>query len=90
MDQSKTVEQNLIDVFKVLENDLEELPKVMSTVLSTPSSNRFIETVFSLMEKVRTDERNKTSVELVKAELCVFINYGINCLEFAHYLDGAI
>ena len=37
------------------------------------------------MEKVWTDEHNKTSVEL--EELCVCINYGINCLEFAHYLD---
>ena len=40
-----------------------------------------------LMEKVWTDERNKMSIELVKAELCVSINYGMNCLEFAQYLD---
>ena len=86
--QSKTVVKKWIDVFKVLENNLEEIPCGVSTVVV---SNAFTDTVFSLMEKLWTDERNKMSIELVKAELCVSINYGMNCLVFPIFGEaGAI
>jgi hypothetical protein len=47
-----------------------------------PISNAFIERVFSLMENVSTDNRNRLRVEVVKAELCTKVNFNMTCMEF--------
>jgi hypothetical protein len=48
----------------------------------------FVERVFSLMENLWSDERNRLSVEMVKSELCVKLNYNMNCQEFLYFLKN--
>lgn len=40
------------------------------------------------MGNLRCDERNRLSVEMVKSELCVKLNYNINCQELLHFLKN--
>ena len=50
--------------------------------MSVPGSNAFPERIFSLMNSKWTCDRNRMSVEPVKAELQVFANYTFDCREF--------
>lgn len=54
--------------------------------MAIPVSNSFVEGIFSLMGNIWTDERNRMGVELVKAELCIKINYNMTCSDFLEYL----
>lgn len=63
-----------------------ELPKIIGKIFSIPISNAFVERVFSLMGNLWTDERNCLSVDMVKAELIVKVNYDMNCQEFLKFL----
>ncbi|MEE6476513.1 hypothetical protein FKM82_011108 [Ascaphus truei] len=42
--------------------------------------------IFSLMGNIWTDERNRMSVNLVKAEICTQVNYNMTCQEFLTYV----
>lgn len=60
--------------------------KIVQPVLSISVSNANVERVFSLMKQTWTDNRNRMDVSLVKAELCVKINFNFNCNEFHEYV----
>lgn len=60
--------------------------KLVSFVMSLPSSNAFPERVFSLMGSKWRSERNRASVELIKSELQVFVNFDYKCGEFYHFV----
>ncbi|XP_061440961.1 uncharacterized protein LOC133364431 isoform X1 [Rhineura floridana] len=62
------------------------LVKVVSAVFAIPVSSAFVERVFSLMGNVWTDNRNHMLSSLVKAELCVKLNFGLNCADFLKYV----
>jgi len=51
-------------------------------VFSVPCSNAFVERVFSHMNGLWTDERNRLGVDTVKAELVIRNNLTYNCSEF--------
>ncbi|MGH0120893.1 UNVERIFIED_CONTAM: hypothetical protein FKN15_014077 [Acipenser sinensis] len=59
---------------------------MVSFVLSIPCSNAYAERAFSLMNMIRADQRNRCSVDLVKAELQVKLNYRFSCLEFYQFV----
>mgnify|MGYP000536528120 CR=1 FL=1 len=61
-----------------------ETPNLLLTVehaLSIPARQSYI-TNFLPNEKSGSDERNHLRPEIIKAELCVKVNYNFNCLEF--------
>lgn len=62
--------------------DLPNIQAVVSFVLSIPSSTGFVERIFSLMKTKWTDVRNKCSVDLIKSELIITLNYDMPCSEF--------
>ena len=64
------------------------LYRVVSYVLSLPGSNAFPERIFSLMNAKWRDDRNRMSVELVKAELQVFANFTQDCQNFYSLVIG--
>lgn len=54
------------------------LQKVIECVMAIPVSNAFTERVFSIMKNLMTDERNQLDISLIKAELCIKLNYSMN------------
>ncbi|KAI4466368.1 hat family dimerization domaincontaining protein-related [Holotrichia oblita] len=58
------------------------LRNVVQMVLSIPCSNAYVERIFSIMNQLWNDDRNKLSVEMVKAELCIRSNIQLSCSEF--------
>jgi hypothetical protein len=63
------------------------LIKTLGFVLSIPGSNAHIERVFSLMSNKWTDQRHQSSLELIKSELMVAINYVYSCKEFFKFVQ---
>ena len=59
--------------------------KIISAVLSIPGSNAFAERTFSMMNAKWRADRNRASVELIKAELQVSLNIQMKCREFYDY-----
>ena len=62
--------------------DAPNLFKIMQYVLAIPVSNAHVERVFSVMNALWSDARNRMSTELVKAEICVQMNLKITCEYF--------
>ena len=58
------------------------IAKVIGFIFSIPGSNAYVERIFSLMKFKWSDVRNKCSVDLIKAELQVFLNFNQSCREF--------
>jgi hypothetical protein len=61
--------------------DVPTLNKILGFVLSIPGSNAYTERVFSLMSNKWTEQRNQSSLELIKSELMIAINYDYSCKE---------
>jgi hypothetical protein len=72
---------------KILQsNEMPNLTKIIETVLSIPIGNDFVERVFSLMQSIWTDDRNKMRVNLVKSEICTIVNFSMTCSEFSDHI----
>lgn len=63
-----------------------ELQKMVEFVLSVFISQAQTERIFSIMKNTWTDERNRLSVETVKAEMQVKTNFNMNCEAFSDYI----
>ncbi len=44
-----------------------------------------MERIFSIMYNLWSDERNRLSVKMVRAEICTKINYSMTCSEFKNF-----
>ncbi|XP_051970788.1 uncharacterized protein LOC127635041 [Xyrauchen texanus] len=64
-----------------------ELLKVVAFVFSIPVSNAYAERVFSHMEDVWSDKRNRLLVAMVKSELQVRLNFKLSCTEFKTFIE---
>lgn len=62
--------------------DTRNMFKLVSFILSIPTSNCFPERVFSQMNLKWSDARNKCSVNLMKSELLIQFNLELSCAEF--------
>jgi len=63
------------------------LLKVVAFVFSIPVSNAFAERVFSHMEDVWANKRNRLSIAMVKSELQVRLNFKLSCTEFKTFIE---
>lgn len=80
--ESKGTAERWVAVLRGRAADLPNILAVVSFVLSIPSSTGYVERVFSLMKNKWSDVRNRCSVELIKSELIVTLNYEKSCSEF--------
>lgn len=64
--------------------DLPNFTAIVSFVMSLPTSNASVERIFLLMGG--TEERNRSSVDLIKSEIQVKVNFNLSCLEFYKYV----
>lgn len=55
------------------------LKRIIKTIMKVPCSNAYVESVFSHMNRLWTDSRNKLSVDMAKAELCIRYNFSLTC-----------
>lgn len=62
--------------------NLPNITTVAESVFAIPVANDYVERVFSNLTKVWTDERNRMSIGLIKAEICVKNNFSFTCIEF--------
>lgn len=67
-------------------SNIPNLLKIFQFIVSIPCSNAAAERAFSLCGNAWTDSRNRLSVEHVKAELQVKINFQYNCKDFYDYV----
>jgi hypothetical protein len=59
-------------------------------VFSIPLSNAAVERLFSILLNLWTDERNRLSMDVVKAEICCSINLKKSFLDFAEWVKSAV
>ena len=55
--------------------DLPTMVSVVSYILNVPSSTRYVERIFSIMQNKWSNSRNRCSVQLIKCELIVALNF---------------
>lgn len=61
---------------------LTEVTKLVTKAFSVPTSQAPIERIFSSMNLYWSGTRNLCSLNLIKAELAIKINFKLNCSEF--------
>ena len=62
--------------------DLPNMLSIISHILSIPASTGYVERIFSRMTKKWSDSRNRCSVELMRSELRITLNFEQSCSEF--------
>ena len=55
---------------------------IISHLLSIPASTGYVERIFSMMTNKWSDNRNRCSVELMRSELLITLNFEQSCSEF--------
>lgn len=70
--------------------DFINLKKIVSFVLSIfNTSNAFCERIFSQLNSLWSKERNRMSIDLIKSELQIRINYEESCSEILSLLNSS-
>jgi hAT family C-terminal dimerisation region len=75
-----------VKFFTSLQAEDTQMLRVVSYVLSIPVSNANCERVFSIMNSLWSDSRKRLSLEVVKAELLVKINFNMSCHSFYDFI----
>ena len=55
--------------------DLQNLTKIIEIAMAMPIGNDFIECVFSSMKKIWSNDRNRLSINIVKAQISIKVNF---------------
>lgn len=71
-------------IFKNIEN-VPNLKKIVSYLLSIPATSAFTERIFSIMTLKWRDERNRASIQLIKNELMININLNFQKCEESYH-----
>ena len=76
-------EKNIAEKWQYILNNacdnLSNIKKIISYLLSVPATLAFTERVFSMMNVKWWEERNKASIHLIKNELIIYLNLDLNC-----------
>lgn len=75
------VDKKWVFIFNNIERT-ENIFKVISYILTLPSSSAFCERIFSIMGNKYRDERNRCSTNLINNELLITVNCDQNCVDF--------
>ncbi|XP_065350842.1 uncharacterized protein LOC135946521 [Cloeon dipterum] len=91
MQQTDLMSQTLPKIWALLFNQQNERPmctlfKLVSFVMSIPSSNAFVERIFSVLKAAWTPERNSLLVSSVESEMMVYFNFDMLCSAFPAFL----
>ena len=62
--------------------------KIIEYIMAIPIGNDFVERVFSHLFKIWTDDRNRLSITLIKAEICIKNNFKFKCSEFKEFIKN--
>lgn len=68
--------------------EVKNLTKIVCFIFSIPVSNAYCERVFSILNNLYSKERNRMSMDLIKAELIIRLNFDENCLNFKTFLNS--
>ncbi|CAM4598668.1 unnamed protein product [Leuciscus chuanchicus] len=78
--KSKDVAARWVALFQVA--NLPNMLSIISHILSIPASTGYVERIFSRMSNKWSDSRNRCSVELIRSELLITLNFEQSCSEF--------
>ncbi|CAF1972684.1 unnamed protein product [Rotaria magnacalcarata] len=67
-------------------NTTPNMKLIISYVFSSPCSNAYVESIFSHMNHLWSDSRNRMDIELVAAELEIRKNADIPCMHFYKFI----
>lgn len=87
---SETADKWLFILEKAEEFEIPNVTKLISFILSIPATSAFVERVFSIMGNKWTDVRNRASVDLIKSELLITLNYELSCTAYYNYVKNEI
>lgn len=83
-------ENKWMDIFSVMKDqniEFESIVCLVSFALAIPGTNAALERVFSIVNCMWTDEKNRFNVETVKAMVTVNMHFrGISCISFYNFL----
>lgn len=69
-------------IFKKTNDELVNLKRILGFVLSIPASTAYTERVFSIMGNKWSDVRNRSTLQLIKSELLITLNFDKTCSDF--------
>ena len=55
---------------------------IMESVFSIYVSNAYVERIFSIMNNICSDKRNRLLTEAIKGEICSKVNFNLGCNQF--------
>ena len=78
--------EQYIKIFKVIE--CPNIMKIISSVMCIAVGNDYVERVFSHMTRIWTDDRNRMSISLLRAEICIKNNFSHDCIQFKEFIKS--
>ena len=82
----QTIFLNNILKYSVIECPI--IMKIISSVMCIAVGNDFVESVFSNMTRIWTDVRNRMSISLLRAGICIKNNFSQDCIQFKEFIKS--